>query len=132
MAENHKISTAKEAIIAELFGDISDAVLKLDEALDKSALVEKELSLSTKALTLASKQYKDTVNTFTEEAKSDITRHIERETAEHTAPVLKRLTEQNNKALNGNIKAMKAVLIINTILIVTGLGFIIMLLVEQS
>lgn len=122
MAEKNKISTAREALIAELFGDISEAITKLDDVLDKSALVEKELSVSTRALILASQKYKDAINGFTEEAKQDITKHIARETAQHTAPILKRLTEQNSKALNDNIKTVKIVLLLNTGLIVVGLA----------
>lgn len=120
MAENKKLSTAKEALLAELFGDIGEAITKLDEVLEKSALVERELSVSTKALILASQKYKDAINGFTDEAKKDISSHIERETAQHTAPVLKRLTEQNNKELSDRVNNLKWISLFNTGLIVIG------------
>lgn len=117
-SEQKKASTVQQALLAELFTDINDVTERTEALLDKCALVEQELSVSTKALVLASQKYKDTINTFTNEAKSELKTHIEAEIITNLSPTLIELLQEQQKPLNANTARLNKTMNIQLILIV--------------
>lgn len=86
MSNDTSPTTMKEALIAELLSDLSIAIDKTNEAVNSASKVETELNASAKALIVAGEKYKGVVKNFTEQAKKDLTGHIEEKTRTSLAP----------------------------------------------
>ncbi len=76
MSQDPYIGTIKEALIAEMLGDINKALLETAELMDKLESAEKSMLKTAKTLTVAGEKYKQVINEFTEETKIDIENHI--------------------------------------------------------
>ncbi|MEO1925441.1 MAG: hypothetical protein ABGY08_05575 [Gammaproteobacteria bacterium] len=77
MSEDPYISTVKEALIAEILGDVNTALTTTADLMEKLAQTEKSMLETAPTLMVAGDNYRMAITGFTEEAKEDLTDHIE-------------------------------------------------------
>lgn len=135
MSEDPYISSIKEALIAEILGDINTALSTTADLMEKLADAEKSMIETASTLIVAGDNYRMAITDFTEEAKEDVTEHIEnklktetslsiieyrKEIREVTTNLLnesiKQRLENNNEILSLNFKKIKTRLFIVTVI----------------
>lgn len=72
---------AKEALIAELLGEIDDIIKRVDTA-------DKQLKITTDTLKSATEEYKSAVIAFNEQAKSDLIQFLDIKSSEAASKLL--------------------------------------------
>ncbi|MDR2031382.1 MAG: hypothetical protein LBP86_03790 [Azoarcus sp.] len=86
--------TSREALIAELLGDLDGLLARVEALPALIADMEKTLAETTFALENASDKYRMTVTTFTEQAKIDLAEYFDRKAAQAAQTACKTLAEQ--------------------------------------
>lgn len=71
-------NTTREALIAEVLGELDGLLARVEALPDKVASAELKLTATVAALTDASDQYRLAVTAFNEEAKQELTGYLER------------------------------------------------------
>ncbi len=71
-------NTAREALIAEVLGELDGLLARVEALPDKVASAELKLTATVAALTDASDKYRLAVTAFNEEAKQELTEYLER------------------------------------------------------
>ena len=133
MSEDPYISTIKEALIAEILGDINTALSTTAVLMEKLASAEKSMIETATTLTVAGDDYRMAITGFTEEAKEELTEHIDNKLKTETSlsiteyrkeirqvttnllnESIKQRLENNNEILSLNFKKIKTRLLIVT------------------
>lgn len=108
MSEDPYISTIKEALIAEILGDINTALSTTADLMEKLANAEKSMIETATTLEVAGDNYRIAITAFTEETKEDLTEHIEnklyKETSLSITEYRKEIREVTTNVLNESIK----------------------------
>jgi len=108
MSEDPYISTVKEALIAEILGDVNTALTTTADLMEKLAQAEKSMLETAATLTVAGDNYRMAITGFTEEAKEDLTEHIENklktETKLSITEYRKEIREVTTNLLNESIE----------------------------
>lgn len=135
MSEDPYISSIKEALIAEILGDINTALSTTADLMEKLADAEKSMIETASTLIVAGDNYRMAITDFTEEAKEDVTEHIENKLKTETSlsiieyrkeiravttnllnESIKQRLENNNEILSLNFKKIKTRLFIVTVI----------------
>jgi phage-related minor tail protein len=85
MSEDPYISTIKEALIAEILGDINTALSTTADLMEKLANAEKSMIETATTLEVAGDNYRIAITALTEETKEDLTEHIENKLYKETS-----------------------------------------------
>ena len=108
MSEDPYISTVKEALIAEILGDVNTALTTTADLMEKLASAENSMIETAATLTVAGDNYRMAITGFTEEAKEDLTDHIENklktETKHSITEYRKEIREVTTNLLNESIE----------------------------
>lgn len=80
--------TAREAMVAEMLGDIDGMLARIEALPAKIAAAEAQLAASTATLDAASDRYRMTICAFTDQAKEQVTSYLERKAGETAAHML--------------------------------------------
>lgn len=108
MSKDPYISTIKEALIAEILGDINTALSTTADLMEKLANAEKSMIETATTLEVAGDNYRIAITAFTEETKEDLTEHIEnklyKETSLSITEYRKEIREVTTNVLNESIK----------------------------
>ncbi len=107
MNDKTQPTTIKEALIAELLSDLDVAIQKTDKVIQEAAKIEHSLTISAKALIVAGEKYKSTINTFTEETKEALSKHIEQETFSALSPIINELKQANKSLISSEVNKLK-------------------------
>ena len=92
--------TAREALVAEMLGDI-DVLLSRSEALPaKMAAVEAQLAASTAILDAAGDRYKMTICAFSEQAKAELTAYLQRKAGQASEQLLEEQRQAIEQAMS--------------------------------
>jgi polyribonucleotide nucleotidyltransferase len=108
MSEDPYISTIKEALIAEILGDINTALSTTADLMEKLDNAEKSMIETAATLEVAGDNYRMAITAFTEETKENLTEHIEnklyKETSLSITQYRKEIREVTTNLLNESIK----------------------------
>ena len=108
MSEDPYISTIKEALIAEILGDINTALSTTADLMEKLDNAEKSMIETAATLEVAGDNYRMAITAFTEETKENLTEHIEnklyKETSLSITQYRKEMREVTTNLLNESIK----------------------------
>ena len=98
--------TVREAIVAEMLGDI-DTLLTRTEALPATvAALEAQLAASTATLDAAGERYRMTIVAFSEQAKEQVTSYLERRAGEISTQLL---DEQRTEVQHAVLRALEVI-----------------------
>ena len=98
--------TAREALVAEMLGDI-DVLLSRSEALPaKIAAVEAQLAASTAILDAAGDRYRMTMTAFTEQAKAELTTYLQRKAVEASEQLIEEQRQAIQKTVSRALESM--------------------------
>jgi hypothetical protein len=78
----HEPRTSREALVAELLGDIDGLLMRVEALPQRITAAEIRLTAATSALDDASSRYRHAVNAFTGEAQAELTTFLQRKAAE--------------------------------------------------
>lgn len=87
MSESDRVSTAREALLAELLGDVKDAIGRLDALRSELAKADAGTRATADALTTATKQYQTQIDDLVARLRVEMASIITR-TTEHAARTL--------------------------------------------
>jgi acetylornithine deacetylase/succinyl-diaminopimelate desuccinylase-like protein len=87
--------TLREALAAQILGEVDSLVARVEALPGKVSDAEAQLKATTEALTEASDKFRLAVTAFTEQAKGELTEHLERKAAE----VVSRTVEDQRAAM---------------------------------
>lgn len=108
MSEDPYISTIKEALIAEILGDINTALSTTADLMEKLDNAEKSMIETAATLEVAGDNYRMAITAFTEETKENLTEHIENKLYKKTSLSItqyrKEIREVTTNLLNESIK----------------------------
>lgn len=81
-------NTAREALIAEMLGDLDSIIQRAERLPDIVDAAEGKLTASAKALENAGDKYRLAVTAFNEEAKAELSEYLDRKTTQAVAKTL--------------------------------------------
>jgi hypothetical protein len=80
--------TTREALIAELLGDIDTLLARCDAFTAKVDALQVQMASNTATLDAAGERYRQAIITFTEQAKQQVSTYLERKAGEASAKIL--------------------------------------------
>lgn len=92
---------AREALIAELLGDVDNLLTRQEANIAKQTAVEETLARSTTALIDAGKRYRQLIDDFNENAKKDLSQYVR----EHAARTTANTVDEQRAAIQEVIRA---------------------------
>lgn len=98
--------TAREAMLAEMLGDIDGILTRIEALPAKIAAAELQLATSTATLDAAGDRYRMTICAFTDQAKEQVTSYLERKAGETAAHMLE---DQRKELQEAVLQALAAI-----------------------
>jgi hypothetical protein len=80
--------TTREALIAEMLGDIDTLLTRCEAFTTKVDVLQAQMASNTATLDAAGERYRLAVGAFTEQAKQEVTRYLERKASEASTKIL--------------------------------------------